>query len=294
MDIKTLSYFKELANCGSYSRAARNCFISAQGLWSAIHSLEQETGASLIRKTDAGIRLTEAGERFAEFSTLVLKEYASLTQDLSAISRKSSSRLAVSFVIGSFGIFDMSFIHRFQESHPGVILTYRQGTDLATDHWLEEGDCTLAITRAPYGEDFQTEEVAAMPLYLWVHQENPLAAKSSLTLEDLKDQQVISVGHDYKDVGRMERACQEKGFEISYLVISEERHLALSYVAKNRGVSPALPYENEQLRSIPVVGIPFSDYQEHFGVSWRKDHVLTKEEKEFLQAVKDASLYPPV
>lgn len=42
MDIKTLKYFLQICKDGSFSKAAKNLYISQQGLSKAISNLEKE------------------------------------------------------------------------------------------------------------------------------------------------------------------------------------------------------------------------------------------------------------
>ena len=59
-----MRYFVELANAGSFSAAARNLFISPQGLNKAIGTIEREFGSKLVERNRHGIVLTPEGKVF--------------------------------------------------------------------------------------------------------------------------------------------------------------------------------------------------------------------------------------
>lgn len=84
MQIDSLRYFVELARVGSFYRAAKNVFISQQGLNRSISSLESELGVKLIERESRGVRLTRAGEVFHEHAKLLLAEYSDMLKDLYA------------------------------------------------------------------------------------------------------------------------------------------------------------------------------------------------------------------
>lgn len=84
MQIDTLRYFVELARAGSFYRAAKNIYISQQGLNRAIKSLESELGVKLVEREDRGTRLTSAGEVFLEHAEELLGEYSDTLKDLYA------------------------------------------------------------------------------------------------------------------------------------------------------------------------------------------------------------------
>ena len=64
MQIESLRYFIELARAGSFYGAAKNTFLSQQGLNKAITSLESELGVKLVERSRRGVRLTSEGEAF--------------------------------------------------------------------------------------------------------------------------------------------------------------------------------------------------------------------------------------
>lgn len=82
MQIDTLRYFTELARVGSFYGAAKNVFISQQGLNKAISSLEAELGVKLVERESRGVRLTSSGEVFLEHAERLLYEYSDTLKDL--------------------------------------------------------------------------------------------------------------------------------------------------------------------------------------------------------------------
>lgn len=90
MQIDSLRYFIELARVGSFYRAAKNVFISQQGLNKAVTSLESELGVKLVERENRGVRLTSSGEVFLEHAKVLLAEYSDALKDLYAEHSTSS------------------------------------------------------------------------------------------------------------------------------------------------------------------------------------------------------------
>lgn len=90
MQIDSLRYFIELARVGSFYRAAKNVFISQQGLNKAITSLESELGVKLVERESRGVRLTSSGEVLLEHAKVLLAEYSDTLKDLYAEHATSS------------------------------------------------------------------------------------------------------------------------------------------------------------------------------------------------------------
>lgn len=67
MELLQLIYFKEVADCGKISEAAKKLYISAPGLSATIKRLETELGTPLFTRTGNTIELNRQGEVFLHY-----------------------------------------------------------------------------------------------------------------------------------------------------------------------------------------------------------------------------------
>ena len=84
MQIESLHHFIELAKAGSFYGAAKNTFLSQQGLNKAITSLESELGVKLVERNRRGVRLTSEGEAFLKHARQIVADYDLMIEDLVA------------------------------------------------------------------------------------------------------------------------------------------------------------------------------------------------------------------
>lgn len=82
MQIESLKYFVALAETGSFARAAKNSFITKQGLNKAVSTLEKELGVELVERGRSGVKLTRAGEVFLEKVKPLLSAYDDLLDSM--------------------------------------------------------------------------------------------------------------------------------------------------------------------------------------------------------------------
>ncbi len=82
MQIESLRYFIELARAGSFYGAAKNTFISQQGLNKAVSSLESELGYKLVERSRRGVRLTNEGELLLKHAKRIVSSYNLMVEDL--------------------------------------------------------------------------------------------------------------------------------------------------------------------------------------------------------------------
>lgn len=81
MDIKQLTSFIAVAECGSFSRAEESEYISKQALLKQINNLEEEIGVKLLKRSTIGIELTNEGRIFLEGASRIVGDIDGLIQE---------------------------------------------------------------------------------------------------------------------------------------------------------------------------------------------------------------------
>ena len=61
MDLRQLKYFLVIADCGSFSQAARKLYVVQSALSHNIAQLEEDLGVPLFERHPRGVKLTKAG-----------------------------------------------------------------------------------------------------------------------------------------------------------------------------------------------------------------------------------------
>lgn len=73
MDIRELRSFVKVAQCGGFSRAARDLFIAQPALSRQIAKLEEQLQVELFTRHGRGVELTAAGSRLLERAEIMLR-----------------------------------------------------------------------------------------------------------------------------------------------------------------------------------------------------------------------------
>lgn len=279
MDIKVLTYFLKACETKSFSSAAREVYISPQGMNRAIRQLEKELGVPLFESSNQGIVLTKYGERFEKFCRKVTGEFQRLNKDISSIKEDSTHNISIGLANGSIITIGEDFFLNFQNRHPEIKVVHENRTDYILESQLAQGKYNLAIISTP----FDTERFVSIPLvyydlYAWVHKDNPLSEHDILEIEDLEGQPILTIGDAYKLHHTLEKLCLEKGFSPNYTISTNERYLLLPYTLENLGISIALKREDIFIRSLPIRSIPIRGYGVGFGICYPKDHTPTSAE----------------
>lgn len=74
MELRQLRHFVKVAERRNFSDASVRAHISQPALSRSIQQLEQDVGATLLRRSPSGVALTPAGERFLQFARMIVAE----------------------------------------------------------------------------------------------------------------------------------------------------------------------------------------------------------------------------
>lgn len=171
MRIESLHYFLEVARIGSFSLAARQLYVSQQGLSKAVQSLEKELGTALFERTGKRIRLTEAGFDLVPLATACVEDYAALEKTMRKHAEASRScetikLTAMPFVAGLFTLmrdsldeYDLRNVILAEKSMPEIL------EDIADPTQSPETAAMVVVPDAALGRIAESRAAAYVPLF---------------------------------------------------------------------------------------------------------------------------------
>ena len=95
MQYQRIRYFLQAAESGSFSRAAKQMYISPQALAKQISLLEEELGGALFVRTSQGVSLTGLGEAARKKFLKIDQELHDATEELKLRAREQKERIHI-------------------------------------------------------------------------------------------------------------------------------------------------------------------------------------------------------
>ncbi len=194
MTLNQLRYVVTIAECSSITQAAKKLFLSQPSLTSAVHELENELGITLFLRTSRGIRATVEGEEFLGYARQMLEQENLIREKyLGASHGKYSfcvSTQHYSFAVEAFVDLLKDYDQAEYEFHIRETRTY----DIIEDVAMLRSEVGVlyrnSFNEAVLNRTFAEHDLSFHPLFharphVFLGQENPLACKASVTLEDL-------------------------------------------------------------------------------------------------------------
>lgn len=120
MDIQSLRYFISVYQHLSFSKAARECFVTQPVISRKIAALEEEFRCVFFRRTHQGVLPTECGKQFLAYAENTLARYEETLKSLSQRANAEETVLSIAAVTPAAAGFLPKTIAHFYSAYPGV------------------------------------------------------------------------------------------------------------------------------------------------------------------------------
>jgi DNA-binding transcriptional LysR family regulator len=193
MEMHQVRYFLAVARTLNFTRAAEECNVAQPSLTRAIRQLEGELGGDLFRRERPQAQLTELGQRMLPLLKQCYESAISACSLATAIKKGQvgSLRIALSRTIDPSLV--TPHVIELGKLFEGLELKLLRGTSSEVLDYLKQGEVELGIA-AKIGDEW--ERLDSWPLFteefqLIVHSKHPLAACSSIAIDDLRTERLV-------------------------------------------------------------------------------------------------------
>lgn len=149
MNLKQLEYFVQVAELGSFSRAAQVLDIAQPALSRQVRALEIELHETLLLRNGRGVALTEPGRRLFEHGVAILQHVAQAREDMGASRDEPVGRITVGLPPSLGRRLTLPLIDRFRSGMPRAKLAVVEGLSAHLAEWITSGRVDLALLHNP-------------------------------------------------------------------------------------------------------------------------------------------------
>lgn len=191
VNISQLEYFVTTVQCGSFTLAAKELFVTPQAVSKSVGDLERELHVQLCEKTGRSVKATPFGHMFSARASEILSclldlESLAKTQALSQ-TQEGAVSLAVTCSPCRGNALHAQDFEAFEKTYPHIKLNTTFTTSGSCLVAMEEGvvDAAVIIGRTTR-PNITCTKLYALPLCVAVANNNPLASKGILSASDLQ------------------------------------------------------------------------------------------------------------
>lgn len=290
MDLRQLSYFLEVAEHSSFSKASHHLHLSQPTLSKMVKSLEDELGVLLFDRSTRRIHLTDAGEVVQAHAQMIMKSLENLSYALTDMTQMKKGKLTLGLppVIGAS--FFPKIIAQFHQLYPNVKIQLVEEGGKLVEQSLLEGGIDLGVVVLPVDEEiFEVVPLVERELMLVVNTDHPLANKSQVSLLDLKEESFILFRKGFALHDRVRETCIRCGYEPIVTYESAQWDFISEMVSSNLGISLLPETICKKLDPAHITAIRMVEPKVHWNLAiiWHKHHYLSHAARAWIRFVRD-------
>lgn len=290
MELLQLKYFREVAQCGKISTAAKKLYISAPGLSATIGRLEKELGTKLFTRTGNSITLSPEGEIFLRYVNQALTSLDAGKAELLSLSEKDRHHVRVAATTSNLWV---GLLSAFSFEYPHITIS---NTSVKLKEIPEESIFPRFNFLLAEKDDLPRHSSNVFNSSILIKKDRPvlmvpndhrLAGCEEIDLREISDENFLLPVADMSlhrtATELLDAAGVSKGnlYECSYM-------LRRQMVLEHRGIAFSTEYtsrsEDSSMRYVPV-SYPESTLSHY--IFWDAGHVLTEDENTFLNFAKE-------
>lgn len=203
-----LEYLVAVQRHGTFSQAAKACFVTQPTLSMQIQKAEELLGVLVFDRSVSPARATPIGQRVLEQAAIVLAQAARIPAIVSETkeSLEGELRLAVIPTLAPYLL--PLFLDRFCRAHPKVHLHVEESKTDDIVAALRRDALDIGLLATPLGEPLIEEHPLFLePFYVYAAKGSTLAKLSQVSDADLVDERILLLTEGHCLRTQMVRAC---------------------------------------------------------------------------------------
>lgn len=230
--------FNVVSKNKSFSKAAKELYMTQSAVSQAIMRLEKELEIYLFHRTPKGAVLTNEGKVLLEHvsSALGILDVAAEQMQQHKGLRKGELRIAVSDTISRY--FLLPYLEEFHARFPGIKLKIMNGTTPEILKFIKSGEADVGVCNLPI-EDKQFHVIPCMEIHdVFVCGEKyKRLSKEPISFDHLMKLPLIAFEKDTITRTYIDGFFKEKGFSISPVFELGSYELIMDFAKGNLGIS---------------------------------------------------------
>lgn len=273
--LRQLRYFEALARHGHFGRAAAECAVTQPALSQQIRELEAFLETPLVERQPSGLRLTEAGARFAEGARTVLGDVGALVESVRHRGPGLAGTLRLGIIPSVAPYLLPALLPQVHRRYPALDLDVREALTQALTEDLAGGRLDAVVLALPV----EAAGLEVLPLFddrflLAAPRAQVPAGRGEAHLADLAGERLLLLeeGHCLRE--QTLTYCRPAGPEVRNALGATSLATIVQMVANGYGVTllPEMAVRSEIASDPRIAILPFAAPQpgRTVALAWRK------------------------
>lgn len=275
--LRQLKYVIKTVELGSINEAAKHLFIAQPSLSNALKSVEDELNITIFQRSAKGVSLTADGEEFLAYARQIVEQVglmeARYNKNMQPRRLLSVSSQHYAFVVHAF----VELVKHHENDEYEFTLRETETDNILTDvsHFRSEVGIIYLndFNRKVLENVFKEKHLQFTPLFeasphVFVSQHNPLAHKTSITLDDLTDYPCLSFEQGQANSFYFAEEILSFRYNKKSIKVSDRATIFNLMVGLN-GYTISTGVLSRELNDSNIIAIPL-DLDERISIGWLK------------------------
>lgn len=191
MTLLSYQVLKNVADQGSFRKAAELLGLTPSAVSHAVSSMEKELGFFVFNRGKNGVTLTNYGERLLPYVNAVLNSDESLQQAVAEFNGLKQGRIKIGCFSSVCTNWMPELMHAFAKSYPAIEMEIFQGTYDDVSYWIKNGVVDVGFLSVS-----SAGEIPIVPLYkdplLCVVPKGLRTRQGRVEVEELREYQFVT------------------------------------------------------------------------------------------------------
>lgn len=233
-----IQYLYEAARAGTMRAASEKLNVATSSISRQIAFLEAALGTPLIERGRRSLKLTEAGERLAQYYREKLAHDEAFISDFQHLRGNQAGHISIAVGEGVIGETFLTILGQFSQAHPDVGLSVHVGGTSDVLGLVREDEAHLGMVfHAPPDPRIRATLTLAQPLKVIAHPDMPIARKASVTLDELYGLRLGLPERGFRIRQIIEPVEMQVGEALVPTMITNSLGLLKQYVKSNQGIT---------------------------------------------------------
>ena len=227
-----------IAENRSFIAAAAQLEVSQPALTRTIKQVEAALGVELFARTTRQVEVTAAGREFAALAERMLNDLSLGVRNMRAHATHQSGQIIVSSVLSLAGAVLPELLGDFGRRYPGIQIHLREGIQRDVADEVRSGVADFGIGYIEgLPETMVVEDVSVERFHVVMPRAHRLARSKHLTIEQLRDETLVSFARESRSRQIADSAASAAGFALHYAMTANRLPTLLSLVRNRIGIT---------------------------------------------------------
>lgn len=236
MDTRDIRCFIRCYEEQSIHKAARQLFITPQGLSKIIKHLEDELQVTLFYRTHAGLEATESGSYFYHRCNELISKLDEIQINMKRLENRKN-QLKIGYSCGVLHVLPFRIIEDFRNKYENVSITWEEGINAEIKEKVRSGEIDVGFVVGRLAEkNIIEEELFRTRLYAVIYEGHPLFDREWISMRDLKGEKLITLNEKYQCHLSLIQRCNDFGFMPEIVINTMESQLIYKFCEEKIGI----------------------------------------------------------